>query len=219
MEYSNQSGFKMWWQRMPVVVRNIILINILIFLFTWLEQIFNERVYVLILQYGALFPWGSGFFMPHQLVTHMFMHGGFFHVMFNMYALFFFGCVLENVWGRKKFLFYYFVTGIGAALCHLAVMYWMGETHPIPTVGASGAVYGILLGYGMLFPDNKITMIFPIPMTLKAKWFVLVFGIIELLFGFLSIDNTAHWAHLGGMLFGILLILRWKDKNRMYTEY
>ena len=149
----------------------------------------------------------------------MFMHGGWAHILFNMYALFFFGCILENVWGKKKFLFYYFVTGIGAALCHLAVMYFMGEVRPVPTIGASGAVYGVLLGYGMLFPDNRITMIFPIPMTLKAKWLVVIFGLIELLFGFLSLDNTAHWAHLGGMIFGFFLILKWKGKNKMYTEY
>lgn len=219
MEYSNGGGFRMWWQRIPVVVRNIILINVLVWLLMWISERTRPELYYYIMEYGALFPLGSGYFRLHQLVTHMFMHGGWGHIFFNMYAFFFFGCVLENVWGRKKFLLYYFVTGIGAALCHLAVMYLMGVNEPVPCVGASGAVYGILLGYGMLFPDNKITMIFPIPMTLKAKWFVVVFGIIELLFGFFVTDGTAHWAHLGGMLFGILLILKWKKKNRMYTEY
>ncbi len=218
MEYQN-SGFSGWWKRIPIVVRNIILINALIFLFMWLSQGINQELYYKIMVNFALFPFGSGYFRLHQLVSSMFMHGGWAHLLFNMYSLFFFGCILENVWGRKKFLLYYFVTGIGAALCHLGVMYFMGEFEPIPTVGASGAVYGVLLGYGMLFPENRITMIFPIPMTLRAKWLVIIFGAIELLFGFLSFDNTAHWAHLGGMLFGLLLILKWRGKDRMYTEY
>lgn len=207
------SRFSSVMSNIPPVVKNIIIINVILFLGTLLvKEPMYERL--------ALFPLGSYFFRPYQLVTHMFMHGGFWHIFFNMYTLFFFGCVLERVWGSKKFLLYYFVTGLGAAACHLLVLYLQGNTRNIPTVGASGAIYGLLLAYGMLFPNNRLTIIFPIPIVLKAKWFVLIFGCIELLTGFSGIsDGVAHFAHLGGMIFGVFLILHWKKKNRMYTEY
>ena len=137
-----------------------------------------------------------------------------------MYLLYCVGMVLEHVWGPKKFLLYYMLTGLGAAACHLGVMHLQGVTYPQPTVGASGAVYGVLLAYGMLFPNSRITMIFPIPITLKAKWFVCIFGAIELILGvFDTGSGIAHFAHLGGMVFGLILILIWKRGNRMYTEY
>ena len=165
----------------------------------------------------------------------MFMHGGFTHILFNMYTLFIFGSVLERVWGSQKFLFYYFVTGIGAALLHLGVMAlqlngYMAELNAgnllaraeiqeillTPTVGASGAIYGLLLAYGMLFPNNIMQLIFP-PVALKAKWFVLIFGALELLLGLSGRGgDIAHFAHLGGMIFGLILILYWKKNNRMY---
>ena len=183
----------------------------------------------------ALFYFKSPFFKPFQLVTHMFMHGGFTHIFFNMYTLFIFGGVLERVWGSQKFLLYYFVTGIGAALLHLGVMYlqlqgyiadvnagdFMARANiqallSTPTVGASGAIYGLLLAYGMLFPNNVMQLIFP-PVALKAKWFVLIFGALELLLGLSGRGgNVAHFAHLGGMIFGFFLILYWKKNNRMY---
>ena len=183
----------------------------------------------------ALFYFKSPFFKPYQLVTHMFMHGGFTHILFNMYTLYIFGCVLERVWGSQKFLFYYFVTGIGAALLHMGVMYLQlrgyiadfnaGDMFAqssiqsilvTPTVGASGAIYGLLLAYGMLFPDNIMQLIFP-PVALKAKWFVIIFGALELLLGLSGRGgDVAHFAHLGGMIFGFFLILYWKKNNRMY---
>ena len=183
----------------------------------------------------ALFYFKSPFFKPFQLVTHMFMHGGFTHIFFNMYTLFIFGGVLERVWGSQKFLLYYFVTGIGAALLHLGVMYlqlqgyiadvnagdFMARANiqallSTPTVGASGAIYGLLLAYGMLFPNNVMQLIFP-PVALKAKWFVLIFGALELLLWLSGRGgNVAHFAHLGGMIFGFFLILYWKKNNRMY---
>ncbi len=191
-------------------IKHIIIINVIMFIATLLNEEF-------MVEHFALFPVGTYSFRPWQLVTHMFMHGGFFHIFFNMYTLFFFGIALERVWGSKKFILYYFVTGLGAAACHLAVMYLQGVAYDLPTVGASGAVYGVLLGYGMLFPNNRITMIFPIPVTLKAKWFVLIFGAIELVTGiFDTSSGIAHFAHLGGMLFGIILILIWKKKNKLY---
>lgn len=200
-------------RNIPIVLRNIIIINVIMFIAT---LIIGDTMYLKF----ALFPIDSGYFKIHQLITHMFMHGGFFHIFFNMYSLFFFGIMLEQVWGPKKFLLYYMLTGLGAAACHLGVMHLQGVTYPIPTVGASGAVYGVLLAYGMLFPNNRITMVFPIPITLKAKWFVCIFGAIELVCGvFDTGSGVAHFAHLGGMVFGLILLLLWRKRDRMYTEY
>jgi membrane associated rhomboid family serine protease len=157
------------------------------------------------------------------------------HILFNMYSLFIFGSVLEHVWGGKKFLFFYLVTGIGAALLHNGVLFLqdislqntlaagnimvraeIAQIYSTPTVGASGAIYGLLLAYGMLFPNNIMQLIFP-PISLKAKYFVMIFGALELLLGISnSGGNIAHFAHLGGMLFGYFLIVYWMKNNRMY---
>lgn len=206
------------FNRIPPVVKNIIIINIITFLAT---LIIGDSMYEKL----ALFYFKSPYFRPYQLVTHIFMHGGFLHILFNMYTLFFFGSVLENVWGGKKFLLYYMATGIGAALFHSGVLCIQSlgmnpaeltNLYFNPTVGASGAIYGLLLAYGMLFPNNVIGLIFP-PVALKAKYFVLVFGTIELLLGITgSGSHIAHFAHLGGMVFGLLLILYWKKKHRLY---
>ena len=213
---------------MPPVVKNLIVINVLMYLITAITGNFMYENF-------ALFYFKSPFFKPYQLVTHMFMHGGFTHILFNMYTLYIFGCVLERVWGSQKFLFYYFVTGIGAALLHMGVMYlqlrgYIADFNAgdmfvqssiqsilvTPTVGASGAIYGLLLAYGMLFPDNIMQLIFP-PVALKAKWFVIIFGALELLLGLSGRGgDVAHFAHLGGMIFGFFLILYWKKNNRMY---
>ncbi len=202
----------------PPVVKNLIIINVIMLIATY---IIGDDMYRLM----ALFYVGSDLFKPYQIITHMFMHGGFFHLFFNMYTLWIFGSVLENMWGSKKFFLYYMVTGLGAAALHEFVMYLQtlgGDPTTImsimmtPTVGASGAIYGLLLAYGMLFPNNVLQLIFP-PIALKAKWFVLIFGAIELLLGITgSGGNVAHFAHLGGMIFGLLLILYWKKKNRLY---
>ena len=213
---------------MPPVVKNLLLVNVLMYIITMITGNF---------MYGnfALFYFDSPLFKPYQLVTHMFMPGGFTHILFNMYTLYIFGCVLERVWGSQKFLFYYFVTGIGAALLHMGVMWLQLQGYiadlnagdmfaraeieallTTPTVGASGAIYGLLLAYGMLFPDNIMQLIFP-PVALKAKWFVIIFGALELLLGLSGRGgNVAHFAHLGGMIFGFFLILYWKKNNRMY---
>ena len=213
---------------MPPVVKNLLLINVMMYVISVITGNFMYENF-------ALFYFKSPFFKPYQLVTHMFMHGGFTHILFNMYTLYIFGCVLERVWGSQKFLFYYFVTGIGAALLHMGVMYLQlrgyiadfnaGDMFAqssiqsilvTPTVGASGAIYGLLLAYGMLFPDNIMQLIFP-PVALKAKWFVIIFGALELLLGLSGRGgNIAHFAHLGGMIFGFFLILYWKKNNRMY---
>lgn len=219
------------FNRIPPVVKNLIIINVIMFVATF---IIGDFMYEKL----SLFCFQSPFFKPYQLLTHMFMHGGFFHIFFNMYTLFIFGSVLENVWGGKKFLFYYLVTGLGAALLHNLTIYielsslansveagnfinlmaqaQINQILGTPTVGASGAIYGLLLAYAMLFPNNVMQLIFP-PIALKAKWFVLIFGVIELLSGLSGAgSNIAHFAHLGGMIFGYFLIIYWKKNNRMY---
>ncbi len=203
----------------PMVVKNLIIINALMFLFTFISKDFMYETF-------SLFYVGSPLFHPFQVISYMFMHGNLSHIFFNMFALYMFGSVLENIWGPKKFFVYYMVTGIGAAIIHEGVQYLqvLSATNPaeiytlmrIPTVGASGAVFGLLLAYGMLFPNNIISLIIP-PVSLKAKWFVLIYGAIEFFFGITGTNiGVAHFAHLGGMLFGILLILYWKKKNRLY---
>lgn len=151
---------------------------------------------------------------PWQLVTYMFMHGGIAHLFFNMYTLYIFGTALEYVWGTKKFLVFYFVTGVGAALVHLLVQ-WVTGSFAL-TVGASGAIYGILMGYAMLYPDTELRLLFP-PIAMKAKWFVMVFAGIELLLGVTGTQaGVAHFAHLGGLVFGYFLIMYWKKKRTLY---
>ena len=194
-------------------IRNLLIINIIVFLGT---ELIGDSMY----QWFALFPIGSVYFRWWQFVTHMFMHGSFAHIFFNMWSLIVFGPVLERMWGSKKFLLDYFVCGLGAAACHELVLYYMGSGMlNVPTVGASGAIYGLLLGFGMLYPNYTLTLLFP-PVSLKAKWFVLIFAGIELVTGVLGTnDGVAHFAHLGGMLFGLILILLWKKQGKMYSEW
>lgn len=191
----------------PKAVKHIIIINILMLVLTYLNN-------PLMSKWFALNPI-SFIWKPWQLVTYMFMHGGFGHLFFNMYTLFIFGSVLENVWGTKKFLTFYFVTGIGAALVNIGVQYLTGSF--ALTVGASGAIYGILMGYAMLYPDSMLTLVLP-PVSMKAKWFVLIFAGIELLLGISNnpADNVAHFAHLGGLVFAFLLLMFWKKRRRLY---
>ena len=214
----------------PTAVKNIIIINALVMVMTALNKTFMYETF-------ALFYPTSPFFHWWQPVTHMFMHGGFWHLFFNMYTLWIFGSVLERVWGAKKFLLFYFVTGLGAALVHtgvewLEVQYWHMKvadgTYAVqsaidaikmtPTVGASGAIYGVLMGYAMLYPDSILRLIFP-PIALKAKWFVLIFAAIELVTGMTGTGGgIAHFAHLGGLIFGFLLIIFWKKRHTLYSR-
>ena len=217
---------------LPNVVKNLLIINGVFFLATIaMEMVWGiDLTDMLGLHYI-----GASDFRPFQLVTYMFMHGSFAHLFFNMFALWMFGNTLENYWGGKRFLLFYFVCGIGAGLTQELVQYIqyittlqgydnvnMGNTivsmdeylNLMTTVGASGAVYGILLAFGMMFPNSRIYLYFAIP--IKAKWFVLFYGILELISGFTSIDNVAHFAHVGGMLFGLVLILYWKKKGKLY---
>ena len=271
---------------LPTLVKNLLIINGLMFV----AQIVAEKSFGISLEdsLGLHYP-GSMAFKPWQFITYMFLHGSFGHLFFNMFALWMFGYALENIWGPKRFIFYYLVTGIGAAMVHYLVIFleinptvvmldgliadptapaifdfisqttlqinqYSGDIYlqfqkfqealealaynpenrqalliarnflvdyreyymSLPNViGASGAVFGILLAFGMLFPNTLIYIYFFIP--LKAKYFVIIYGLIELFYGFSGADsNVAHFAHLGGMVFGFFLILYWKKKGRLY---
>ena len=263
---------------LPPVIKNLLIANIVVFL---ADQLVSRRMGLDLGNWLALHNFQSDYFNPAQMFTYMFMHGSLTHIFFNMFALVMFGRVLEQVWGGKRFLIYYLVTGIGAALCQNLVGYmtladlhaevtafantpdpelftrlvrnhldhpaqWVNDlitnytnspNNPalaqsavqvairifadaanVPTVGASGAVFGVLLAFGMMFPNVQLMLLFP-PIPMKAKWFVLGYGALELLAIIVPAanDNVAHFAHLGGMLFGFLLIKYWNkriDTNR-----
>lgn len=263
---------------LPVVIKNLLIINTIL----WLaETVFEEQLgFSLNQNFGLYFPLSS-LFEPYQYVTHLFLHGNFTHLLLNMFSLWMFGAMLENYWGPKRFLTYYFITGLGAAFIHTLstwyeihqfsntismyasspnvmdfialmkknAMYLSGDyiaelntfinnwemnqgdqamasqsvtfaeklidfKMNVPTVGASGAVFGLLLAFGMLFPNQVIYLYFAIP--IKAKYFVILYGLVELFYGFSNNpgDNVAHFAHLGGMLFGFFMIKYWNKKNR-----
>ena len=267
------SGFRL----LPPVVKNLLIINGLCFLATLsFENAFGiDLVNLLGLHYFR-----SELFRPYQFVTYMFIHADFQHILYNMFALWMFGYLLENVWGPKRFLTYYIITGIGAAAIQTFVNWWdisaiqsasaaygnnptldgfiafvrhhypqyyeiegtvktfIGEWSlspknlsfqkqsmdfinqllnlqmNVPTIGASGAVYGILLAFGMMFPNMLVFIYFLFP--IKAKWLVILYGAIEIFSGISKnpSDNVAHFAHLGGMLFGFFLIVYWKKKSK-----
>ncbi len=239
---------------LPPVVKNLLIINGLFFLATVSLQ---SGFKIDLNSIGGLHYFGSDQFQPFQFITYMFLHGDITHLFFNMFAFWMFGNVIENVWGAKKFIIYYFVTGIGAALIQQSVHFieiqsiihtllengltksnidqiiitgkynpdmlnFISEYdlskfyylhHNQYTVGASGSVFGILLAFGMLFPNALIYLYFAIP--IKAKWLVIGYGALELWSGIAANpgDNVAHFAHLGGMLFGFILIKMWKKKD------
>ena len=236
---------------LPEVVKNLLIINALFFL---AKVVLQSNFGLNLDQYLGLHSWQSPDFRPHQFVTHIFMHGNFSHILFNMFALWMFGNQLENIWGGKRFLIYYMLTGLGAAVLHLLVnqfqissleaqmsveqinsvvadgyialqngqnfvnplMNKLNLLYHIPTVGASGAVFGLLLAFGMLFPNTLIYLYFAIP--IKAKYFVAGYGILELWLGLQNNpgDNVAHFAHLGGMLFGYFLIKYWRKNSQHF---
>lgn len=221
------------FQSIPPVIKNLVILNALVF---FAQKIFGE---ITVNNLFALHDVRSVFFRPHQIVTHMFMHGSLTHILFNMLALWMFGSILENLWGAKRFLIFYMLCGLGAALLHLGVLYI--ELTPVAeafmqypaneqqqilysnrfllnqaTVGASGAVFGCLAAFGYLFPNSLIYVYFFIP--IKAKWFVILYAGLELWLGVQNSagDNVAHWAHLGGALVGFLLVLYWNKRNRRH---
>ena len=222
----------------PVVTKNLLAINALMFLATWVAETKGVDLKSIL----GLHLFLAEDFKAWQIVSYMFMHGDITHLFFNMFALFMFGRVLEQVWGAKRFLIFYIATGIGAGLVQELVQYIYFQTSLsmyegvslapgviIPmaqylnlwtTVGASGAIYGILMAFAMTFPNERMFVI-PIPFPIKAKYFVLLFGAIELLSGLSPRmgDNVAHFAHLGGMVFGLLLILYWRKKGDINGPY
>lgn len=243
------NGYGRGFLGLPPIVKNIIIINIIMLLGYYACRSFfgidlNSDL-------GLYFP-KSDSFRPYQILSHMFMHANIWHLFFNMYALYIFGMVLENVWGPKRFLIYYIVCGLGAAFVHESVIAYeyntfmkalspeqlqvvlnegaayLGEGKVFtdasmqslqillntPTVGASGAVFGILLAFGVLFPNTQLMIIFP-PIPIKAKYFVIIYGGIELYLAFTQPgSNIAHAAHLGGMLFGYILIRYWRKTTK-----
>ena len=232
----------------PPVTKNLIIINVVMLIATYLfQRMFNVNLVAVL----GMFYFQSPFFQPWQIVTHMFMHGGIAHIFFNMYALWIFGKTLESVWGSQRFLIYYLITGLGAAFFQQLVnyiqfapdiaslkaaysvdrinhallneimqpgnrFYTIARELVRPTVGASGAVYGVLLAFGMLFPNTPLYIMF-IPIPIKAKWLVIGFGALELFLGITqSGGNIAHFAHLGGMIFGFILIKYWNRFTRNF---
>ena len=188
---------------MPPITQALLLLNVAvfcldIFLGSWFTRLF------------ALWPFGSGF-LPWQVVTYAFLHGSLMHLFFNMLGLWMFGAELERLWGPKRFLQFYFASVLTAAATQLLVAALSGASYP--TVGASGGLFGLLLAFGMMFPNRIIMPLFP-PIPMKAKVFVAVFGGLELLFGVTgTMEGVAHFAHLGGMLGGFLMIRYWQGRS------
>lgn len=217
-------------RNLTIVTKNLLIINVLAFIATWVVK----GVGIDLQSMCGLHFFLANDFHVYQLVTYMFLHANFTHILFNMFALWMFGCVIESVWGPKKFLFYYISCGIGAGLMQelaqfvsfyvtisgqdpsvgLSDVFQVGQALSMQlnswtTIGASGAVYAILLAFGMIFPNERI-FIFPLPIPIKAKWFVTFYVCIELFSALGSPgDGVAHMAHLGGMLFGFFMIRYW----------
>lgn len=228
---------------LPVVTKNIIIINVILFAATYLLEPMGINLYRIFGLHHHLAP----DFKPHQFVTYIFMHGSFMHIFFNMFGVYIFGQVLEQVWGPKRYLIFYILTGLGAALCQYLIMHFeiMDTLNTINNeldnsyissadrtylidykysylnkniiVGASGSLFGLLGGFGMLFPNRELYLYFFIP--IKAKWLVIVYGGLEILAAFQNnpSDPVAHFAHIGGLLVGVLLVILWRrDRKHFY---
>ena len=228
---------KLIMNRIPPVTKNLLLINILLFLGSSMVRKYGVEMNDIL----GLYYFKATNFKLFQLFTYMFMHSGFQHIFFNMFAVWMFGSVLERTWGSKRYLFFYIACGIGAGIVQELVqhIHFFVELSSydmvnigyktieireylnlIKTVGASGAVYGILLGYGITYPNQPLFII-PFPFPIKAKWLITGYVILELILGFSNRpgDNVAHFAHLGGMLFAFFIIFYWKNKNRNNDNY
>ncbi len=191
------------FQRTTPVVLNLIIINALVyfiqFMFDGPGELISRKI--------ALFPYNSPEFEPYQLVTHMFAHGGFFHLFFNMFVLWMFGTMLERSWGPKRFLIFYMACGLAAGVAHLLLQ-------NVPAVGASGAIMGLFAAFAYLFPNTEL-IIFPIPVPIKAKYAVAIMAAFDLFGGvYPSGSNIAHFAHLGGLVMGFILVLIWNKTNK-----
>ncbi len=228
-------------ERIPVVTKNLVIINVLF----WVASLALPKVGIDLVDLLGLHFFAAEDFYLFQIVSYMFMHDthSFAHVFFNMFAVYMFGRVLEQVWGPKRFLIFYMVTGIGAGL--IQELTWAFDLRDViaapqelvnigggqilskpefynlfVTVGASGAVFGILLAFGMLFPNVPLYLMF-IPVPIKAKYFVIFYGLAELFLGVadFSGDSVAHFAHLGGMLFGYILVVIWRRRGNNYGSF
>jgi rhomboid family protein len=234
-EFRQITNFQLSRMFISDVVKNLLIINVLMYLGTQLmgepnTVLMNDLVSGRVVDFNswgryklAVFYPASEFFKPYQVVTYMFMHGNLSHIFFNMFALYMFGSPVEMAWGPKKFLFFYFFTGFGALVLQMVVQYiefqqgapgWHAN---VPMLGASGAVFGILAAYGMQFPNSIIQLIIP-PIKMKAKYFVIIYAAIEIGLGLSPFQTgVAHFAHVGGALFGVLLILYWRSRGeRLY---
>lgn len=199
MSYNNYGNS---FQRSTPVVLNLIIINALV----WFAQLaLNDSLQLT----GrlALYPYNSPLFEPYQLVTHMFTHGGWGHILFNMFALWSFGSWLERSWGPKRFLIFYLACGIAAGAAHLLL-------ENVPAVGASGAIMGLFAAFAYLFPNTELLM-FPIPFPVRAKYAVTIMAAIDLFGGVNPVQSgIAHFAHLGGLVMGFILVIIWNKTNR-----
>ena len=224
-------------QQIPTITKNLLIINILCFF----AMVLMATVGIDLNSAFGLHYWQASNFHPYQLITYMFMHGGWTHLFFNMFALWMFGGIMERTFGEKRFLTYYIICGLGAALCQelsqtvqvysmiapqgatLNDLFNLGAAdraalNNLTTVGASGSIYGLLLAFGMTYPEERL-FVFPLPVPLKAKWFVMVYVVIELMSALSQRgDGVAHVAHLGGMLFGYILIRMWRNSYRDYNH-
>jgi membrane associated rhomboid family serine protease len=194
-------------RNIPPIVLNLIIINVIVFV---AQMVFDSTIGLTNIL--ALYPYNSGLFKPYQLVTHMFAHGGFLHILFNMYALWLFGSALERIWGPKKFLIFYFVCGLAAGLTQMFIV-TTGAA-----IGASGAIMGLLAAFAYTFPNTEFYII-PFPFPIKAKYLAAIYAAIDLFGGFAGGgDDIAHFAHLGGLVMGFILVIIWNktDKKTFY---
>ena len=195
------------FQQLPMVVKNILIINVLLFAgkFLLADKIDLDR-------YLDLFPIGTEYFKPHQFITYMFMHADLSHIFLNMLGVYMFGSILENIWGSKRFLNFYILCGLGAAAAQLAISSINNEYTIL--LGASGSVFGLLVAFAMMFPNTELQLYFVIPV--KAKYLVTAYAAFELYNGFFSHDNVAHFAHLGGLVVGVIIMFIWKRNKTFF---
>ena len=195
------------FQQIPVVVKNILIINIVLFVAK--ELISNQ---IDLDKYLDLYPIGTPNFKPHQFISYMFMHADIPHIFLNMLGVYMFGSILENIWGPKRFLNYYILCGLGAAALQLGISAFYNEYTVL--LGASGSVFGLLVAFAMMFPNTELQVYFVIPV--KAKYLVIGYALFELYNGFFAHDNVAHFAHLGGLVVGIVIMLIWKRNKNFF---
>ena len=200
------------FQQIPTVVKNILIINVLLFIIKSLWERHLIPSAINLDRYLDLFPINSKEFMPHQFITYMFMHADISHIFLNMLGVYMFGSILENVWGAKRFINFYLLCGLGAAGLQLAISYFNNEYSVL--LGASGALFGLLVAFAMMFPNTELQLYFVIPV--KAKYLVIGYTLFELYNGFFAHDNVAHFAHLGGLVVGVIIMLIWKRNKTFF---